>query len=645
MGKFFLGPLILKWCSNCNLPILLKNKCGKCGGDTLTVDITPPGDIRPAFDGDIKVIRETVDAQYGGGIGERLLPDDKIILLNKIGSMERSDEIILDGEVIGIIEFNPVSLKWQFIPRLEGARRLAAIKLKKYVVVDDGAVEHIIKGANVLAPGVIEYDEDIMKEEYVTILNRDRKVIGVGISKFNGCDYKSVDKGMVVKTKRGSPPVEEKILKGGQSWGDVLSANKKHLDNKVNTAKLIIKKAVSTYKKTPIVSFSGGKDSQCVLELVKEVLNDQFWVVFIDTGIEFPETIKHVERVIDLLGLKNKFIYKKTRGDFWAELEKFGPPARDFRYCCKILKLSAVTEAIEEFFKDEILNFTGQRRYESIPRSKERTIWVNPYVPNQINVAPIRDWTALHVWLYLYSRNIPLNPLYYKGYERIGCMFCPATKLSELNMMAKTHPEEYNKWINFLKKWASEYGLNGKWVSHGLWRWKNLGGKQRDLAVMLNIDLKNLSKRTGGKIKFNVTAGISPCKSGGYVVEGRFNTGLDLGKISLSLLSIGSPKYSENLGVLYLKNKDYTLTLFAEGSLKLNIARKELEKEILDKIIKLIVRAIMCSECGICFKICPKSAIKTQSGEIIIDKAKCEGCLKCLENCPAVNYTMPSIFE
>ncbi|MEM2907009.1 MAG: phosphoadenosine phosphosulfate reductase family protein [Candidatus Odinarchaeota archaeon] len=645
MGKFFLGPLILKWCKKCNIPILLKNKCGKCGCKTLNVDITPPGDIRPAFEGDLSIIRETLNQQYGEGVGAKLIPDDKIIILNKIGSMERSDEIILDGKVLGILEFNPVSLTWSFIPRLEAARRLANIRLKKYVVVDEGAEKHIIAGANVLAPGIIEYDPDIIKEDYVTILNRNMKVIGVGISKLNGREYNNLQKGMVVKTKKTSPPTDSAVLKGGQTWKDVLVANKKHLESKIDKATSIIKRAVSIYNKPAVVSFSGGKDSQCVLLLVKEALGDAFWVMFIDTGIEFAETVNHVKHIIDSLELKDKFIYKRAHGDFWTELGKFGPPARDFRYCCKILKLSAVTETIEEYFKEDIINFTGQRRYESIPRSREKTIWINPYVPNQINVAPIREWTALHVWLYLYWKSSPLNPLYNKGYERIGCMFCPATKLSELNTMKRTHPEDYNKWINFLKKWASEYGLSEKWATYGLWRWKTLGPKQRELANILNIDIKSVKKSAGGKLKFTVTAGISPCKSGGYVVEGKFNTGLDLAKITLSLLSLGTPKYSENLGVVYLKNRDYTLTLFAEGSLKLNISAKEMEREVLDKIIKLIVRAVMCSECNICVKVCPKSAIKIKSGEIIIDKSKCVNCLKCLDNCPVINYTIPDIFE
>lgn len=646
MGKFFLGPLMLKWCTTCNLPIIMKNRCGICGGKSIIVDISPPGDIRPALPGDLQIIRGAVNDQYGQGLGEKLIPSNKIIILNKISSLERSEEVVVDGRVIGIIDFNPLNLKWSFIPKLEAARRLIDLKLQKYVQVDAGAESHIISGANVLAPGIVEYDYSITAEEYVAILNHDRRVIGVGISKFNGSEYNTLKKGMVVKTKRSSPPLESDILPGGQTWDDVVKANEKHLQTKIDKSVKTIKNAVLRFQRPAVVAFSGGKDSQCVLALTREALKEDFWVMFIDTGIEFKETLEHVQYVIDKLGLKQRFIYKKSRGDFWREINNFGPPARDFRFCCKILKLSAVAEAIEENFKGEIISLTGQRRYESIPRSKERTVWINPYVPNQINVAPIRDWTALHVWLYLYRSGIPLNRLYYEGYERIGCMFCPATKLSELSIMERAHPEEYRKWLEFLSSWADKYGYKNGWAVHGFWRWKNPGAKQQHLASVLGVNLKADKKMEDEMdLKFSVTAGISPCRSGGYIIEGKFNKGLDLERISSSLSSIGEPKYSQALGILYLKRRDYALTLFAEGSLKLNIAKKELEREVLDKVIKLIIRAIKCTECNICLKVCPQSVIKIVSGKVIIDKSKCSGCLKCLDNCPAINYTLPYIFE
>ena len=188
MPRVFLGPLILKWCKKCNIPILEKNKCDICKSETIKVKISPPGDIRPALEGDLELIKDSVDEIYGNGVGRKLIPENKIIILNKIGAIESSDEIIIDGLIIGLLIFDPLKLKWYFRPKIEGARRLNEIINKKFVKVDNGAVEFIKKGANVLKPGMIYCDPLIENEDYVSILDEQGYVIGIGISYLLGSD-------------------------------------------------------------------------------------------------------------------------------------------------------------------------------------------------------------------------------------------------------------------------------------------------------------------------------------------------------------------------------------------------------------------------------------------------------------------------
>ncbi|MHA1409467.1 MAG: PUA domain-containing protein, partial [Candidatus Odinarchaeia archaeon] len=188
MPKIFLGPLLLKWCKTCNLPILERNKCDVCGNLTERVAISPPGDIRPALKGDLNIIWETINREYGEGVGERLIPENKLVVLNKIGADESSDEIIIDGKIIGLLVFDPIKLEWFFRPKLEGARRLIELKQQKYVKVSNDAAEYIKKGANVLPPGILDFDSKICIGDYVSIINEDNKVIGIGIAKYNGAD-------------------------------------------------------------------------------------------------------------------------------------------------------------------------------------------------------------------------------------------------------------------------------------------------------------------------------------------------------------------------------------------------------------------------------------------------------------------------
>lgn len=65
----------------------------------------------------------------------------------------------------------------------------------------------------------------------------------------------------------------------------------------------------------------------------------------------------------------------------------------------------------------------------------------NPWVGNQVGASPIQEWTALHVWLYLFRTKAPYNPAYEKGYDRMGCWLCPSSSLSDFFQLEESHPE------------------------------------------------------------------------------------------------------------------------------------------------------------------------------------------------------------
>ncbi len=139
--------------------------------------VTPPGgDIRPAFDYDIKRINSVSEKQFNAP----LIPDGHLVVLNKAPYEDRMDEIIVDGgEVLASLRFEIESCEWVLLPRLEGgARRLFEGRdkknpEKKWVVIEQGVVPFILKkGASVLAPGgVLDADLEIKREDEVVVLN------------------------------------------------------------------------------------------------------------------------------------------------------------------------------------------------------------------------------------------------------------------------------------------------------------------------------------------------------------------------------------------------------------------------------------------------------------------------------------------
>ncbi|HUV24329.1 MAG TPA: hypothetical protein VMW26_02745 [Methanomassiliicoccales archaeon] len=75
MGAVRLGKILLRWCDHCDLPLLEENECGICGSEPKKVEMTPPGDPKPAFPGDVDLIRKVIDDQFGEGYGYAVIPE------------------------------------------------------------------------------------------------------------------------------------------------------------------------------------------------------------------------------------------------------------------------------------------------------------------------------------------------------------------------------------------------------------------------------------------------------------------------------------------------------------------------------------------------------------------------------------------
>ncbi|MGB9714495.1 MAG: DUF1947 domain-containing protein [Candidatus Bathyarchaeales archaeon] len=68
------------------------------------------------------------------------------------------------------------------------------------VVVDMGAVPHVCNGANIMAPGIVCFDGEFKKGDYVLIVDeRHRKPIAVGEALYDAVEAGNVKKGVVVK--------------------------------------------------------------------------------------------------------------------------------------------------------------------------------------------------------------------------------------------------------------------------------------------------------------------------------------------------------------------------------------------------------------------------------------------------------------
>jgi len=433
---------ILFWCDTCNIP-LLGRRCG-CGAEGRSIPLLEPYDLRPALRADMELIRDLLQAQFGE------IPVPKIVILNKSGGTDRADLIIIHGMRFGWLLFDPVKRRYSLDIVPEALPYLLPYATRGIVHLDD----HLDQSRKLRIGGKRFPLKTPITEGTVIVSYRNK--FGTGVVRDGHIRVKEL-----AQVIPGSPK--------NPDWKMVIEQNRYHLKLLERDALRVIK-AHKNDRPIANVSFSGGKDSAAVLCLARKAGVDSAF--FIDTGIELPETIEYIES----MGVP---IIRKA-GDFFAAVERAGPPGKDHRWCCKLLKLHPLRIYLSEI--GPCVTFQGNRWYESWNRADLEETSQNPANPLQLNVSPIRNWRALEVFLYLWWQNADINPLYEMGLERIGCYLCPAMLESEYEALKTMHPDLTQRWDTFLNRWAMKTGMPKGYTEYGLWRWRALPPKMRELC-------------------------------------------------------------------------------------------------------------------------------------------------------------------
>jgi len=640
-GKTFSpGKSELFWCDRCSLP-LVGSECSTCGQPGRRMELAPPGDIRLCSQAARSLLAELFQESFGyAGFLQ-----DRIILLNKIAGLDRRDQVILEGRHIATLWFDVVAGRHRLDIEPAGAALLSEKAEKGLVVCDDSILKGHIKG-KWLPPGAIitTIDLDSLAEGSNLVLK---------IGKFSGV-------GVVRRRGDGSLAIRIKdVAKTGFSLSDnhpgltdVLAANRPALQGLEKAALAEIKGYLSRNRLPVNVSFSGGKDSLACLILARKALARPE-VLFINTGLEFPETVQYVRDLIRSLKLPLHEI--KGESSFFDQVDVFGPPAKDYRWCCKTNKLGPMTSFLAEHYPRGCVTIEGRRIYESFNRSTIRAVERNPYVPSQTTLAPIRSWRAIEVMLYIHSSGLLLNPLYEQDYERIGCWLCPASLQSEFSRLKDTHPQLFGQWMASLQKWAAGKGLESRYIDWGFWRWKSHPPKMLELAREHGISLlggadgRDHGQGESGDGKRMPSGNFDVDEVTLQAVRGRSPCGLEhsieatlaaprnhpFSSVAQALKVMGEVQYAEELGAAVVRTDRGRATVFAGGHIMI-IAGKEEAEVLLRDACEAILRAQLCTGCRICEKNCPRGAIAV-SGTMKIDGTLCNRCKKCIKGCIAAD--------
>lgn len=191
------------------------------------------------------------------------------------------------------------------------------------------------------------------------------------------------------------------------------------LQHKVNRAVLLIQSAAYTDGSPVEVAYSGGKDSDVILELTR-MAGIPYRAIYHNTTIDPPGTIKHVRE-------QGAEIVQPDKS-FFQLITEYGMPNRFQRKCCRLIK--------EKKTLDRCI--MGVRKAESTERDKnyeeptECRVYGKGRKKQSVEAFyPILYWTDDDVVEFITGRGIKVHPLYYREdgtidpKRRLGCMCCP----------------------------------------------------------------------------------------------------------------------------------------------------------------------------------------------------------------------------
>jgi len=229
-----------------------------------------------------------------------------------------------------------------------------------------------------------------------------------------------------------------------------------------------------------VCSFSGGRDSLAITLMTLDVLRElriphRCYILFNNTTNEFPETIKYVRKMfawfkekyselnIVTVETRPKIPFSEMVEDMFyvaVKMHEGGKWDKRKLVCCDKVKIEPLIEFLRgKFIQYVVSGIRGdesRRRYMSILEYGPVTKGVHNRQFEKLRVIrPLWNFSQEDVIGFLAEHPLkpPLNPLYAKGHDSIGCCLCPVPFIFFRDKIKKYYPQKiYERGLELLKK-------------------------------------------------------------------------------------------------------------------------------------------------------------------------------------------------
>ena len=182
------------------------------------------------------------------------------------------------------------------------------------------------------------------------------------------------------------------------------------------TPQRILRAALGAFGDRIALVSSFGAESAVLLHMVSQIEPD-LPVLFLDTGMQFGQTLDYRKQLTERLGLTDVRDLRPAFKDL-AAIDPSGTLWKtDTGACCDLRKVVPLTQALEGF--DAWI--TGRKRFQATTRASLPVVERNQ---DKIKVNPLANWTKADLDAYAAEHDLPPHPLVQFGYPSIGCWPC-----------------------------------------------------------------------------------------------------------------------------------------------------------------------------------------------------------------------------